>query len=257
MTKGIRIAALLLSALCAVPAGAQFRPDELKAAQEDPGRFTLDRSTVRIVRVGPAPKPDAPRLRVGALPSLDDILNTALKLWKIIEANKPVADVKTQFAAALPKGVDSARELAGWHAPEGTVYEVMAENVYGQTVVEIRYQVLRTYGGSFQGKGRYLTAVTVEPLLVDVAWGYRLSLDASVPDSSVVNVGTHEDPVAGMMVRLGWSIVTPVQDSRGAYDYFVQGDGAFREIGGPVTRPGLKRAKETAAALSRRKVRFD
>ena len=242
--------------LAAVPARSQSAPDvsseamsELSAARTNPRWFTVDENSVRIERAEPAKRPAKaeprpakaePRDEAGGdgnpLPVLDAIINTGTKLWKIVLENKPVVDVRATYATALPKGAAGWTQMTGWQAPEGKVYALTAKNSLGATVINVRYQVLRTYGGSYQGKGKYLTAVTVEPLLVEVAWGYRFSMEASVPDSSVVNVGTAEDPVAAMMPQLGWRISTPLKDSSGQSLYFLRGDGAFLEIGGPFSR---------------------
>ena len=253
-----RVPAALLVALCAVPAWPQFHPEEITAAQKDPKKYTIDESTIKITKVGPAVSPDAIKSPPadgggigGALPVLDQIINTAQKIWKIIADNHPVVDVKAPpYATALPKGLTGWTDLGGWHPPVGTIYELTAKNAYGMKMINLRYQVLRTYGGSYQGKGKYLTAVTVEPLLVEVGWGYHFSLEASIPDTSIVNVGTSQDPVAGMMATLNWHISTPIKDSQGQGLYYLQGDGAFREVGGPFSNQSLEKTKAKVAALN-------
>lgn len=257
--KMVRYAAgALVLALSGVPAGAS-RP-----GRTDPRLFTVDPASVRVERVGPSVLEGRRDLGVQeegaagtAFPALDEIVNIALKLWKIVDENRPTVDVKTDFAVALPKGVASPRELERWQKPEGTVYVLSADNLYGQEVVKIRYQVLRTWGGSFKGKGRYLAGVTVEPLLVQAAWGYKVTMETSAPDAGVLNVGTAEDPIAAMTLQLGWSITTPMSAAKGAYDYYIQGDGFFRELGGPLTHPGLARVKATVGAFVEAPVRFE
>ena len=223
--------------LSAAPAWPQFQAEEINASQSDPQNFSLDERTIAIEKVGTyKPRPRAPREEAGApdpLPEAGDIVNTGLDLWKIIVDNKPVADVHGQYAVALPKGVGHWEQLSGWKPPEGTVYTLTAKNGYGFTVVAARYQVLRTYGGSYKGRGRYLTAVAVEPLRVEVAWGYRLTLEAAIPPSSVVNAGSAENPVAGMLATIAWRISTPLKVEQGQSLYYLQGDGAFREVGSP------------------------
>lgn len=251
------IPASLMIIMITVPAWSQFHPDELKAAQKDPKMYTLDETTIHITKVGPTVSPtDIPSPKGGGggigdtIPVLDQMINLGQKIWKIIADNKPVVDVKTQYATALPKGLTGWQDIGGWHPPVGTIYEMEAKNAYGMRMIHLRYQVLRTYGGSYQGKGKYLTAVTVEPLLVETGWGYHFSMDASVPDSSIVNVGTSQDPVAGMMATLNWHISTVIKDAQGQGLYFLQGDGAFKEIGGPFSSQSLDKAKEKLAATS-------
>ena len=255
--------ALAIALTAAVPAWSQFTPQELKAAQSDPRKFTLDEASLKISAVGPtvtptdiAP-PDGGGGGIGdVLPVLDQIINTGQKIWKIIADNHPVVDVHKQYATALPKGMTGWADMEGWKPPKGTIYELSAKNLYGVQVLHVRYQVLRTYGGSYQGKGKYLTAVTVEPLLVEVAWGYHFSMDSSVPDTSVVNVGTSANPVAGMTATLNWHVSTSLKDSQGQGLYFLQGDGAFKEVGGPFSTESLVKAKGVAKKLDG-KLKFD
>jgi hypothetical protein len=130
------------------------------------------------------------------------VINTGLKVWKIIADNKPVVDIQTQYATALPLGVTQWQHMEGWQIPKSDTYHLTAKNLVGLTVINVRYQVLRTYGGSYKGKGKYLTAVGVQPLLVDVAWGYHFSMDAFIPDESIVNVGRADDPIAALTAQV-------------------------------------------------------
>ena len=236
-----RRAPLALTALMfALPAAAQFSMKEIAAASKDPKAYTLNEMSVEIVKVGPTVTPTEvtpPDTGVGdAIHILDSIVNLGEKIWKIINDNKPVVNVKVQYASALPEGIKSWVQMGGWQRPKGTIYELSAKNAYGSQVIKLRYQVLRTTGGSYKGTGKYLTAVTVEPLLIEAAWGYHFSLDANVPDSSIVNVGTTEAPVAAMSPQLGWVISTAIKESQGKSIYYIEGNGAFQEIGGPFKR---------------------
>lgn len=251
-----RRAPLVLTALMfALPAAAQFSMKEIAAASKDPKAYTLNEMSVEIVKVGPSISPtevDPPLTEPGGgagdvIPILDSIVNLGEKIWKIINDNKPVVNVKVQYASALPEGIKSWAQMGGWQRPKGTIYELTAKNVYGSQVIKLRYQVLRTTGGSYKGTGKYLTAVTVEPLLVEAAWGYHFSLDANVPDSSIVNVGTTEAPVAAMTPQLGWIIATAIKQSQGKSIYYLQGDGVFQEIGGPFKHEGINKMKATIA----------
>lgn len=244
-----RVPASLTFILSAVPVWSQFAPLESNAARADPDAFTIDESTVRIDQFGPTVNAtEVPSITGGcgggdATVILDSIINNGRKMWKIIEDNKPVVDIRAQYATALPEGVKGWASMGGWQPPKGVIYALTAKNVYGVTVINVRYQVLRTYGGSYKGKGKYLTAVTVEPLLVEVAWGYKYAMEASVPDTSIVNMGTTENPLAAMMVQLSWRIQTAVKDSQGKDLYLLQGDGSLREIGDPFSSRYLEQVR--------------
>lgn len=246
----MRVLLALLLGMNAATAAAQstepagFTPNEVLAAKQDPKRFTIDPKSVRFVKFGPAVTPGQalPALPVPPAPApqdplvfLDRIINLANKIWAIIEKNKPVVDITTTYANALPDGITHWAQLGEWKPPVGTIYGFYAKNGYGVKVIDVRYQVLRTIGGKYEGKGRYLNGVTVQPLRVDVAWGYKFKMAAKVP--SVANVGTTEDPIASMILNLAWAIDTVIKHSEGTSVYYLQGDGAYREIGGPFEKP--------------------
>ncbi|HVE15056.1 MAG TPA: hypothetical protein VNI01_16800 [Elusimicrobiota bacterium] len=233
-----------LASLASLPSFARsetFTEPESEAARKDPARFTLESASLRIEReaadfpdpAGPGSPPDQPP-PTGDV-GLDRIVNIASKIWQIIEENRPVVDVRTTYAAAVPEGITHWSQLSQWSAPEGTSYRLSAKNLYGVTVVDVRYKVLRQWGGRWNGKGRYLSGVTIAPLAIDVAWGYRVSFDAAAP--SVSNVGTSEDPVASMVAELKWRVATVLKHSEGTGVYYLQGDGVFRELGGPFRKP--------------------
>ncbi|HAM35639.1 MAG TPA: hypothetical protein DEB40_03650 [Elusimicrobia bacterium] len=245
------IPAIFLSTASALQArkisNDEFTPPMREAALQDPKAFTIDENSIRIERLDNAaglPQKGATPPAAGAgsagldpIVIIDRILNLAEKIWSVIENNKPAVDVQTQYASALPQGISHWSQLEGWKPPQGTIYAFSAKNSYGATAIKARYQVLRTCAGSYKGKGKYLTAVTIQPLEIDVAWGYKFSLAVEIPDSSVVNVGTSEDPVAGMTPIIKWTIATSIKESRGSALYYLQGDGLLQEVGGPFQRP--------------------
>lgn len=259
--------AVLALSLGATPALAQtmgpdqvepeaFSPAEVEAAAKDPKKYTLDPASVRFSKVDakepipglppPPSVPDSSGIDIGR------IINIAKEIWAFIEKNQPVTDITTSYGTAVPAGITHWSQLTGWKEPEGTVYGFNAKNGYGMEVVNVRYQVLRTWGGSYNGKGKYLTNVTVKPLRATVAWGYRLNMNVEIP--SVTNEGTAEAPLAAMLMNVGWSIKTIIKNDTGTSVYSLKGDGAYREMGGPFekgyqerTEKALERIRPPAA----------
>ncbi|MEF3279389.1 MAG: hypothetical protein K6357_00245 [Elusimicrobiota bacterium] len=184
------------------------------------------------------------------LDAIDKIINIAQKIWEIIEKNQPVVNINVNYANAIPYGVQHWTQLQGWSKPATKKYSFSAKNLYGVEVVKVTYQVHYTYGGNLQGKGKFLTGVTVEPISVETAWGYKVSLTAEVPDSTIANVGTHEDPIASMQVQLKWTIHTALKDAQQKAVYYIQGDGLIQEIGSPFKSSdnGVKAAEQIKSA---------
>lgn len=170
------------------------------------------------------------------LDTIDRIVNLAEKIWGIIEKNQPIAEVNVKYANAVPYGIQHWTQLQGWSKPKTVKYSFVAKNAYGIQVVKVVYQVHLTYGGNYQGKGKFLTGVTAEPISVETAWGYKVSLTAEVPDSTIANVGTHDDPIASMQLQLKWKIHTVIKDLEQKAIYYIDGTGKVQEIASPFKK---------------------
>ena len=169
----------------------------------------------------------------GTLDTIDKVVNLAQKIWDIIAKNQPVVNITVNYANAIPLGITHWTQLQGWSKPGTRTYEFGMKNLLGMEVVKVRYQLHWTYGGNYQGKGKFLTGVTVEPLSVNTDWGYNVDLSAEVPDSTIANVGTTADPIASMQVQLKWKIHTIMKDAQEKAIFYVQGDGFVKEMGMP------------------------
>ena len=159
---------------------------------------------------------------------LDKILSIGRKIWTVVEANKPVLNFTTQNASAVPMGVQSWQQLSGWQTPRAFVYRVTYENLYGMDIVDFSYRVMFTPGGSVNGRGQYLSNVTIVPNTIDVAWGFTFNANASVVNT--VNTGSSTAPVAGMELLLNWTVESPLKKSQNTASYYVRGDGQFTNL---------------------------
>ena len=186
----------------------------------------------------------------GTIGVRDNIVNLMDKIWTSIEKNQPVVNITTTYANAVPFGTSHWTQLQGWSRPATKKYAFSAKNGFGSDSVKVTYQVHYTYNGNFQGKGKFLTGVTVEPLSVTTAWGYKVSLVSEVPDSTIANVGTSTDPVASMQVQLRWTIHTALKDITQKAIYYVQGDGTLQEIGTPFKNAQEMRTKNKVDAAA-------
>lgn len=168
----------------------------------------------------------------GALDQLnvivDQIINIGKKIWGIVNAGRPVVNVKFDTANALPKGLQCWVDLQGWSIPESKVYRVTYENGFGAEVVDFGFRVVYTAGGNLDGVGKYITNATMMPSNIDVSWGFTLNAEASVP--SVFNMNTKQNPVAGMQMVMNWNVDTVVQSSKSAETFYIGGDGQFKHL---------------------------
>lgn len=159
---------------------------------------------------------------------LDQIINIGKKIFNVIEAGRPVVNIKIDTANALPKGLTCWSDLSGWNMPQSKVYNVQYENGFGMTVVDFTYRVLYTAGGSADGVGKYITNATFQPANVSVSWGWELDAVASIP--SVFNTGSKVSPVAGMQMNMEWKVTSVAAHEQGAETYFVSGDNTMVQL---------------------------
>ncbi|HAT73299.1 MAG TPA: hypothetical protein DCS63_10840 [Elusimicrobia bacterium] len=238
-----------LAALSPLPAYCQeapaFSKAEIAAASSDPLRYTIDPRSVTVELLS-RPAPAAPTARErGAAGNIVTIINIANKIWGVIKDNAPVAEVESKYAAAVPQGAASPNQLYEWKGPQTYEYRFSARNLYGAEAVSVSYKVVFSYGGKFDGKGAYLTGVTIVPGAINVLWGYKLSMSAFVPDTTITNLGTYEDPLAAMQIKLSSKISTVLKEWNGNSVYLIRGDGEMKTLVSPF-KPE-KNAGELAA----------
>lgn len=159
---------------------------------------------------------------------IDKVINIGKKIWEIVAAGKPVLNIKTDVATALPQGARCWLDLQTWSIPESKVYSVAFKNGFGMEVVKFNYRVLWLPGGSVDGVGKFIGYAALIPNDVNVSWGFSLNAQASVP--TVFNMGTRSEPVGGMQMSMIYRIETPIQTTEQSQAYFVSGKGDYKQL---------------------------
>lgn len=158
---------------------------------------------------------------------VDKVINIGKKIWAIIEKNRPVVNIKTEWASAMPEGVKNWRQLENWSMPKSYDYRYYAKNYFGMTVIDVTYRVMFIHGGSVKGKGSYVANATVVPVNVHVAWGFRLDMDVKIP--GVFNVGSHENPVGAVQQIVSAKVTNALTHEEIAGTYSMNGRGEFQD----------------------------
>lgn len=154
---------------------------------------------------------------------LDKVIAIGKKVWKIIEANKPVVNLSTNRISVVPEGIIKWNQLEGWQAPTYTKYRVTYKNLWGMKVIRIEYVLSYSYGGSFDGKGNYLSQVGYTITDLHVGWGFTVNAYSEV--IRVENMGTTANPLASLEMALHWDIDTVFQSIKRANGYMLMGTG--------------------------------
>lgn len=162
--------------------------------------------------------------------TLDQIINLGKKVWDLVQAGKPVVKLNSDVATALPAGSKCWLDLQGWSAPQSKAFTVSYKNLYGIEVVRLSYRVIWVYGGSVDGQGNYIGYAAIDPAEVNVAWGFNVDAHSSVP--AVYNMGTKQAPVAGMNLKMDYTItpILGIKHIQASQAYFINGLGEFRVL---------------------------
>lgn len=158
--------------------------------------------------------------------AVDKIINIGTKIWRVVEAGRPISNFQQFKATALPQNVSRWDQLEQWQQPTLRVFSVSYKNKLNVETVRFAFRVVLLYGGRVQNVGRYIGYATVEPVEMTTAWGWRF--DATAKANSVYNLGTRAAPVAGMLLNVGWTAQTVLFKSTRSYDFYIDGLGNIR-----------------------------
>jgi len=160
--------------------------------------------------------------------ALDTIISLGQKLWTIVQNGAPVLNFEANSVSAIPNGAICPFNMSGWSIPQSRTYKITYTNLMGIDVVSFQYKVIYSYGGQYGGRGAYLTNVSVHPADIHVLWGQNFDADVNI--ASILNVGTAEDPVAGVQVNVEWNFTNPLNKFKSQRVYFVEGRGSITEL---------------------------
>jgi hypothetical protein len=184
---------------------------------------------------GDLPVPPLPDLPSGSSGSaggkidISQIITIGEKVWDFIVNNKPTADVKTLKANVIPAGLASWTQLR-WQKDKVTakVYRVEFKNIFGGVGGSFDYRISFIYGGSYNGKGKFIGQIAVAPTNVNLKTDRSLTFRAELLDA--LNFGTEDDPVAGAQLLITWSTPTTTRYEMKSVEYFLYGDGEVQDL---------------------------
>lgn len=154
---------------------------------------------------------------------VDKIVNIGEKIWSVVEKGRPVQNFHNTVANALPANASTWTDLISWKQPETKVIGMSYKNAYGIEVVRFVYRIILLSGGSVNGVGNYIGYAAVEPVELTTAFMYTFNSEAVVVN--IFNKGTNENPLAGMILTVRWSVETVVKKSAGSHTFFMDGVG--------------------------------
>ncbi len=188
----------------------------------------------RLLSLSPAPAPSprppakgSPQTSNG-LDTVNQVISTGERIWKIVESNRPVVHSVLPRAHALPRGVSCWTDLQMWSHPQVQDFKISYKNAYGMNVIDFVYRVSFTSGGNLENQGAFLSNVSVQAATLNVSWGFTFNASAQV--GQVVNLGSIENPLAGMEMIVNWKASSVLRHMESTQSVFVTGDGQLRQL---------------------------
>lgn len=163
----------------------------------------------------------------------DKLIALGEKIWKIIEAGKPVVNANgiVPTISVLPKGITedgSFDSMYGWSDPKVTTYKVTYKNLYGVEVIRFEFSVMMQYGGTDGKGGKYLTGISVFPGNIYAAWGWNFNASSAL--IGITNKGTATAPVAGATLELSYDVATPMNVDKNKIRFHVDANGKMVKL---------------------------
>jgi len=160
-----------------------------------------------------------------------DLVALGESIYTLVQKGKPSNKTTSAPISVIPKEGGSYIDIfdtENWSAPRKNTYEIIYKNYFGMEVVKYRYSVIFSYGGSYKGKGAYLTAAQIVPVSINTLYGYTFS--ATMKLNGITNHGTKENPIAGAIMAMEYTVETVLQASLTTDSYHITGRGGFKQL---------------------------
>lgn len=159
-----------------------------------------------------------------------DLVALGEDIYRLVVKGKPTNTTKYAPISVVPKinnePVD-LMETENWQLPVKRTFKASWHNLYGVEVVALTYSVFYSFGGSYDGRGRYLTAVQIIPEHVKTLWGYDFT--ATMKLGGIQNNGTRANPVAAATILLEYTVSTILKAENRVDTFHVTGAGGFKK----------------------------
>jgi hypothetical protein len=153
------------------------------------------------------PRPGRLEQAERVIASMRDIVAVGREIYELVKDGRPVLSMRHSPINVLPinpatRQVIEAWELEGASLPVERTFETRIKQG-PLTVATFRYRLQYSSGASFNGAGKYLTNVTVEPVHVRANFGWSVSSNLKLV--GLINHGTRTNPVVGATMQVRYS----------------------------------------------------
>ncbi len=176
----------------------------------------------------------------GVITVAKDVVALGEAIYALVEKGRP--KITTDYApiSILPRdpsntATDPALKYAvdpfdmeGFSFPVEKMITSKVKGPTGAAAVEFKYKVLYSYGGSYNGAGKYLTVINIIPASVKVGHGW--TLNSSMKLTGMMNHGTRANPIVGAMITVKYTISSATKAFERNDTIYISGDGSMKAM---------------------------
>lgn len=163
---------------------------------------------------------------------VDKLIAIGAKIIPTIEKGKAVVTNNSMAAVSVLPRLETidpvVHDMGNWSIPVTKHYKISYKNGYGSDVVSFVYSVTYQYGGTYGGKGQYLTGIRASARQINIGWGF--DLDASSQLVQISNVGTTDNVIAGATIEMTYTVKNWTRTITNAVSFFVAGDNRLYKL---------------------------
>lgn len=152
-------------------------------------------------------------------------------VYNLVQKGKPNNTTDYTPISVLPRLGSEFVEILDtedWKAPKKFTYKIAFKNYWNMEVVSFRYSVIYSYGGTYNGTGAYLTAAQIVPERVMTMFGFDFT--ATMKLNGVQNHGSRENPVAGAILTMQYTVNSFMAAILKSESYHITGRGGFKQM---------------------------
>jgi len=191
--------------------------------------------TIEVTASTDTETPKDPFERVGKVISTSkDMIALGESFYDLVKKGKPSNTTTYAAVSVVPKDPTTKEavspfDMEGFSMPSERTFKTRIKNGNGSALVTFLYKVIYSYGGSYNGKGKYLTNVMIVPVKVETSWGVDFSATMSL--QGIMNHGSRENPIAGAMVAIKYQVQTWSSSTEANDVIHVTGNGELKSYG--------------------------
>lgn len=158
---------------------------------------------------GDTPKPGTLETTGKVIQTARDLVALGEAIYELVKKGKPTNVTEYAPISVIPKDPVTKEhvdpfDMEGFSIPVAKNYTAKITNGLGKEVVTFTYQVIYSYGGSYDGVGKYLTGVSIIPGSVKTSYGW--DFNATMKLSGIMNHGSRLEPIAGVMLTVKYQM---------------------------------------------------